>query len=319
MKPKFCTFSVFELIALLLLPLVQSVIAGTPSVPVPSPQEPARRVALRLHGSNTIGKELASAVCEDFLKSEGATSVQRKPGEKEDETDIEAILPNESAEPLIFEVQAHGTKTAFEDLAAGKCDIGMASRQITSEEAQQCASAGLGDMFSPACEKVLGLDGIAVFVNQSNPINALTKEQIAKIFSGEITDWSEVGGHPGAINLHSPMRNPARSTYSALLYSALRLFLPKPYVTRIVRNFPTKSRSTRTVSVSPEWLSCAAASRSQYRWLAPDPFCRRPLLSRPETIPFPDASFSIRRRTPKTNGVVSSWSLHFQVLEGVPS
>ena len=204
MKPKFCAFSVFELIALLALPLVQSVIAGAPSVPVPSPQEPARRVALRLHGSNTIGKELALAVCEDFLKSEGAISVQRKPREKEDETDIEAILPNESGEPLTFEVQAHGTKTAFEDLAAGKCDIGMASRQITSEEARQCASAGLGDMFSPACEKVLGLDGIAVFVNQSNPINALTKEQIAKIFSGEITDWSEVGGHPGAINLHAP-------------------------------------------------------------------------------------------------------------------
>ena len=145
MKPKFCILSVFEVIALLLLPLAQSVFAGMPSLPAPSPEESARQVALRLHGSNTIGKELALAVCEDFLKSEGATSVQRKPREKEDETDIEAILPNESAEPLIFEVQAHGTKTAFEDLAAGKCDIGMASRRITSEEARQCASAGLGE------------------------------------------------------------------------------------------------------------------------------------------------------------------------------
>jgi len=86
-------------------------------------------------------------------------------------------LPNESTESLTFEVQAHGTKTAFEDLAAGKCDIGMASRQINSDEAQQCTLAGLGDMFSPACENVLGLDGIAVFVNRSNPVNALTKDQ----------------------------------------------------------------------------------------------------------------------------------------------
>jgi glucose/mannose transport system substrate-binding protein len=174
------------------------------SAPVPSPRQSARRVALRLHGANTIGKELALALCEDFLKSEGATSVQRKPREKENETDIEAILPNESAEPLTFEVQAHGTKTAFEDMAAGKCDIGMASRKITSDEARQCATAGLGDMFSPACENVLGLDGIAVFVNQSNPINALTKEQMADIFSGGITDWSEVGGRSGPINLHTP-------------------------------------------------------------------------------------------------------------------
>src|SRR5258708_11417735 len=79
----------------------------------------------------------------------------------------------------------------------------MASRQITSDEARQCILAGLGDMFSPACEKVLGLDGIAVFVNQSNPINALTKEQIADIFSGGITDWSQVGGRSGPINLHA--------------------------------------------------------------------------------------------------------------------
>jgi phosphate transport system substrate-binding protein len=143
-------------------------------------------------------------VCEDFLKSVGATSVQRKPREKENETDIEAILPNESAGPLTFEVQAHGTKTAFEDMTAGKCDIGMASRQIKPDEARQCALAGLGDMFSPACEKLLGLDGIAVFVNRTNPVNALTKEQIADIFSGAITDWSQVGGRSGPISLYAP-------------------------------------------------------------------------------------------------------------------
>jgi glucose/mannose transport system substrate-binding protein len=183
---------------------VVATLPSTASPPAPSPPRPVRRVALRLHGSNTIGKELALAVSEDFLKYEGATSVQRKPLEKEDETDIEAILPNESAEPLTFEVQAHGTKTAFADLATGKCDIGMASRQITSDEAQQCAVAGLGDMLSPACEHVLGLDGIAVFVNRSNPVSALTEEQIADIFSGGITDWSQVGGHPGPINLHAP-------------------------------------------------------------------------------------------------------------------
>jgi glucose/mannose transport system substrate-binding protein len=166
-------------------------------------QQPVSRVALRLHGSNTIGKELVPALCEEFLKFEGATSVERKPRQKEDETDVEAVLPNLSTQPLTFEVQAHGSKTAFEDLATGKCDIGMASRQITSDEARQCAQAGLGDMFSPACQIVLGLDGIAVFVNKSNPINALTKQQIADIFSGKTTDWSQVGGNPGPINLYA--------------------------------------------------------------------------------------------------------------------
>jgi glucose/mannose transport system substrate-binding protein len=175
------------------------------STPVPpAPMRPVSSVALRLHGSNTIGKELAPALCEDFLKFEGATSVQRKPGPKEDETEIEAVLPNESSEPLTFEVHAHGSKTAFEDLAAGKCDIGLASRQIKSDEAQKCSLAGLGDMLSPACENVLGSDGIAVFVNKSNPINVLTREQIADIFSGRVTDWSQIGGNPGPIDLYAP-------------------------------------------------------------------------------------------------------------------
>ena len=174
------------------------------SQPTPSPpQQPRGRVALRLHGSNILGKELVPALCEEFLKYQGATSVQRKPRQKEDETDVEAVLPGESTGSLTFEVQAHGSKTAFEDLAIGKCDIGMASRQITSDEAQQCALAGLGDLFSPACEIALGLDGIAVFVNKNNPISALTKQQIADIFSGKVSDWSQVGGNPGPINLYA--------------------------------------------------------------------------------------------------------------------
>ncbi len=184
--------------------------APTPPVPV----RPARQLALRLHGSNTIGKELAPTLCEDFLKYEGATSVQRKPGAREDEIDIEAVLPGESPELLVFEIQAHGSKTAFEDLASGKCDVGMSSRQIKPDEAQQCALAGLGNMFSPACENVLGLDGIAVLVSKSNPINALTKQQIADIFTGKITDWSQVGAIPGRFISMRPMRTPERLTPS---------------------------------------------------------------------------------------------------------
>ncbi len=110
----------------------------------PSPLRPGRQVALRLHGSNTIGEELAPTLCEDFLKYEGATSVQRKPGAREDEIDIEAVLPGESPELLVFEIQAHGSKTAFEDLASGKCDIGMSSRQIKSDEGAAVHARGVG-------------------------------------------------------------------------------------------------------------------------------------------------------------------------------
>jgi glucose/mannose transport system substrate-binding protein len=177
------------------------------SAPAPAPLRPTSQLALRFHGSNTIGKELVPTLCEDFLKYEGATSVQRKPGAREDELDIEAVLPNQSNQPVIFEIQCHGSSTGFRDLAAGQCDIAMSSRQIRPEEAKQCAAAGLGNMSSPACENVLGLDGIAAIVHRNNPVSALTKQQLSEIFTGKTTDWSEVGGAPGPIYLYAPDEN----------------------------------------------------------------------------------------------------------------
>jgi glucose/mannose transport system substrate-binding protein len=186
---------------------VISTTAAAFSTPAPTIRRPRGQVALRLHGSNSIGNELVPTLCEDFLKYEGATSVQRKPGAREDEVDIEAVLANESNQPVIFEIQSHGSRTGFLDLAAGNCDIGMSSRQISRDEAKQCATAGLGDMYSSACENVLGLDGIAVVVHRNNPVNTLTKQQLEDIFGGKTTDWSQVGGTPGPIYLYAPDEN----------------------------------------------------------------------------------------------------------------
>lgn len=300
------------------LPAAPQSDVSAPPTPAPTPQLDSP-VALRLHGSNTIGMELVPALCEEFLKFEGATSVQRKPGAKEDETDIEAVLPNESTKPLKFEVQAHGSKTAFEDLAAGACDIGMASRPIKPDEAQQCARAGLGDMFSAACEKVLGSDGIAVFVNKSNPINALTKEQIANIFSGKITDWSQIGGNPGPVDPYAPDdKSGTFDTFKSLVLGTESL-LPEPYATRIVRNFRTTWRPTRTELDSPAWHSCAAVKRLPYQSVMLDLFCQRLLLSRLSNIRSLAICFSTSRPIQKTNGLASSLSLLFQSSEGVPT
>jgi len=188
------------------LRVIATAVAAVSSSPVatPSPARPAPQIVLRLHGSNTIGNELAPTLCEDFLKYQGATSVQRKPGSKEDEVDIDAILPSESSEQITIEIQSHGSSTAFEDLANGRCDIGMSSRRIKPDETRRCAAAGLGDLTSPGCENVIGLDGIAVLVNKSNSVSSLTKQQLADIFSGKITDWSQVGGPAGPIYLYAP-------------------------------------------------------------------------------------------------------------------
>jgi phosphate transport system substrate-binding protein len=72
--------------------------------------------------------------------------------------------------------------------------MGMASRDLKDEE-----KTTYPDMQA----HVLCLDGVAVVVNAENPVTELTAEQVKKIFLGEITDWSEVGGEKGAITLYT--------------------------------------------------------------------------------------------------------------------
>src|SRR5579863_9543721 len=90
-------------------------------------------IILRLSGSNTIGAGLAPALAEEFLAQQGATDVKTLPGDRDDEVRVQGILPGDRT-PKAIEIHAHGSATAFEDLATGKADIGMASRKIKTEE-----------------------------------------------------------------------------------------------------------------------------------------------------------------------------------------
>ena len=82
-----------------------------------------------------------------------------------------------------------GSGAGIEAVKNGSTDIGLASRALKDQE----KSAGLK-------ETTVALDGIAIIVNADSKVADLTVAQIADIFTGKITDWSEVGGDPGAIS-----------------------------------------------------------------------------------------------------------------------
>lgn len=166
-------------------------------------------VILRLSGSNTIGAALGPALAEAFLRqSQGATNVKTVRGDKEDEVRVEGTLPGEPS-PKTIEIHAHGSATAFQDLGNLLCDVGMASRKVKPDEASSLAS--LGDLTSPSSEHVLGLDGIAVIVSKGNSVASLTKDQIARVFAGEMADWSQLGGPTSGINVYA--RDDKSGTY----------------------------------------------------------------------------------------------------------
>ena len=85
---------------------------------------------------------------------------------------------------ISFTYNPTGSGSGIKAVQEGRCDIGLSSRDLKDEE----KAAGLTGT-------VLAYDGIAVIVNPENPVSDLSVETIAKIYTGEITNWSEVGGN----------------------------------------------------------------------------------------------------------------------------
>lgn len=149
------------------------------------------RTILRLQGSNTIGSELAPALSEAFLRRRWGDVMVTRQSVGREELRVEARSGGPEPYERI-EISSHGSATAFVALANHHCDLGMSSRPIQAEEAQRLAH--LGDLTAAASEYPFALDGIAVVVNPRNGVTALTRDQLARIFAGEITNWAVVGG-----------------------------------------------------------------------------------------------------------------------------
>ncbi len=87
-----------------------------------------------------------------------------------------ALNPN-----VTIEVQQSDSTTGMTSTIEGICDIGMASRELKDSELEKGITP-----------TVIALDGIAVIVNNENSINELPSDTVKKIFTGEITDWSQI-------------------------------------------------------------------------------------------------------------------------------
>lgn len=85
-------------------------------------------------------------------------------------------------------VEFTGSSAGMESLAAGSVDIGNASRELSDSE----VSGG-------AVENVVAIDGIAVITDEDNSVKEITSEDLKKVYTGEITNWNELGGDDEAI------------------------------------------------------------------------------------------------------------------------
>ena len=89
-----------------------------------------------------------------------------------------------------FTYNPTGSGSGIQAVSEGRCDIGLSSRALKSDEKE-----------SGLTETVLALDGIAIVVSPENPVSDLDVDTIAKIYTGEITNWKDVGGNDAEIVL----------------------------------------------------------------------------------------------------------------------
>ncbi len=166
-------------------------------------------VILRLVGSNTIGDKLAPTLAAAYLQKIGADGTIKKPLATDNEYQVVGYLPVHD-KVVAVEIKAHGSSTGFKALMADQTDIAMSSRNIKHSENLELLLKQ-GDMTEPESEHIIALDGLAVITHPDNSIKKLTVTELARIFSGEISNWSLLGGPNLAIKLYA--RDDQSGTY----------------------------------------------------------------------------------------------------------
>ena len=154
---------------------------------------------LRIQGSNTIGANLGPALVQAMLAQQGLHDIHSVPASPPNEHSI--VGTDASGQQVRVDVAAHGSGTGFAALKAGKADLIASSRPIKDRELVELEA--LGDLKSPDAEQIIAIDGLAIILHPGNPLNQLNTEQLAQIFSGQISTWEALGGITGPIHLYA--------------------------------------------------------------------------------------------------------------------
>ena len=133
--------------------------------------------------AGTSASEASSTAAEELsgtLSMNGSTSMEKV---------IKAVNGAfmEKNKGVTVNLNLTGSGTGIQEASEGKCDIGNSSRKLKDEEAEKLDAT------------VVGLDGIALVVNPANKLEDITLRDLAKVYSGEITNWKELGGDDKAI------------------------------------------------------------------------------------------------------------------------
>lgn len=246
---------------------------------------------LRLQGSNTVGARLAPAWAKAFLEHQGIQQVTIQPTTVENEFIVSGTQSTESkngANKVAITIAAHGSATGFQALLDNQTDIAMSSRPIKAEERDKLAP--LADMESPAAEHTVAIDGVAILIHPSNPLGQLSRDQIARLFAGNIQNWRELGGPDRPVTIY------ARDDRSGTWETFKELVLGKTFtLSSGARRFESSDQLSDAVAADPSAIGFTGlASIRSAKAIAVADGATRSL--RPEHISIATEDYALSRR-----------------------
>ena len=184
--------------------------SAQPAQPLPNDS------VIRFAGADTIGIGLIPPLAAAWAKKLRLPAIRTEQGAEPLEYSLYADGA-ESARKVRLDVKLHGTLTGTEPVLRGSADFWMSGRQARESDLVAARQRNVQNVptvtqfLAPGVENIIALDGIAVIVHPANPVRKLSFAQMKDIFTGRITNWSQLGGADLPINVYAP--DPTSGTF----------------------------------------------------------------------------------------------------------
>ncbi len=199
---------------------------------------------ITISGDSAMIENLLPALIEDFGFSSGHKSLRSD----HDAGGYSYFLSDRAQVPVArVQAQPGSSGKGFADLTSGLADLALASRPATGVEVTTASEAGAGDLTSRYQYQVLAVDALVFVVSKENPISSLSLSDIAKIYSGEITNWADLGGYDAQI---TPFRRNTGSDMASVFYHKF-FTLQAPYMPIQGRAFTSDTELSDAVAADP--------------------------------------------------------------------
>ncbi len=153
---------------------------------------------LRIAGSGTVTAHLIPQLASAYFGDLSAGMKRKDDLGKVTTFDIDRLNDSDLMISLVHSNSDMGVK----ELIKGELHAAFTTRPVTATERQAAIDEGLGELRTESTENVIAYDGLLVVTHPSNPIQAMAEADIARVFSGEISDWKTFDHKPGVINVY---------------------------------------------------------------------------------------------------------------------